>query len=303
MRFLWAKNRKEERRPQLGNESSGYVFRRSRTITGTTSDAITTSEPVLSQLKSDRQVRTELVSYRRRILKLLGAVLLVCTFAGLLLSNLIVTPDVKTTTAVNGLDLGKYQQTITKYFWGHPLERFGFALKAGDLNAYLAGENTEVSNLSVKRSWYGGGVQFLLTFRAPLLVWQSGGQKFYVDGQGVAFRDNYGTEPSVIVKDQSGLPPDEEGIVASSRLIRFLGQTTKAINGYGKGRVSEIVIPASTREVDFKLDGRDYLIKTHTDRDPLQQAEDIANTLDYLDSKGIVPEYIDVRVAHRAYYK
>ena len=76
-----------------------------------------------------------------------------------------------------------------------------------------------------------------------------------------------------------------------------------AVNAGDKGAVTDIIIPASTRQVDLKLQGRGYPFKTHTDRDPLQQAEDIINTIKWLDDKKLTPEYVDVRVEGKAYFK
>jgi hypothetical protein len=189
------------------------------------------------------------------------------------------------------------------YFVAYPLERFGGVLNKVQFESYMKNHFTEISELHIERTWYGGDVRFSVFFRKPILSWQSAGKQFYVDAQGVAFEYDYYHEPVVPVTDQSGVTPDAGASVASKRFLNFLGKMVGAVNALDKGKVISIVLPASTREIDLKLEGRDYLIKTHSDRDPLSQAADIKSAVDYFDKKGVKPEYIDVRVVGRAFYK
>lgn len=301
----WGKNDKPIRQPQLMEGQDGYVFRRSRTLTGTSSSQVTATAENRGQLKTDRIKLHELRTHRRLIMQMLAVVLGVVAVLALLLLNFITTPvfTFAQPNAKHEPQTALYKDTFYKYFADHPLERFGFALNAGSLEAYIKRVHTEIQSVSVQRAWYGGEAQFGLFFRQPLLVWQTGNKKFYVDNNGIAFTYNHFAEPAVSVTDQSGIPPDQNSTVASTRFIRFLGRMVGAVNSYKKGDVTTVIIPASTREIDLKLHGRDYLIRTQIDRDPLQQAEDLANALAYFDQKNIKPAYVDVRVEHRAFYK
>jgi hypothetical protein len=305
MKLPWAKNKKQDtRQPRLMEGQNSYVFRRSRTITGTKSADVPTSAPLRGQFKTDRLRLMELREHRKQILKFLGGVVLAIFILMFLVVNFIVTPSI--TFAQKGVhqpSASNYQKSIYTYFDDHPFERFGFALRPTDLQDQITHDHPEVLGIGVQRDWYGGNVQFTIVFRMPLLVWKTGGKQFYVDAKGVAFTYNHFADPTVAVTDQSGIPPDESGVVASSRFIRFLGQIVAAVNGYGKGIVMSVIIPPATKEVDLKLGGREYVIKTNTDRDPLQEAEDIANALKFFDQRGIKPQYVDVRVAHKAFYK
>lgn len=304
MKFPWAKKQQPVRQPHIMAGQDQYMFRRSRTLTGSVSSQVTAGAQDRSQLKTDRLKLMELKAHRRKVLHLLGGVLAAVAVLTLLLTNFIVTPVISARQpSANKPPAEVYQQTIYQYFADHPLERFGFAMQPAGLEAALKQKHTELDAVHAQRDWYGGNVRFVVDFRQPLLVWRSNEQQFFVDARGVAFTYNHFAEPMVAVTDQSGIPPDQTGTVASSRFIRFLGRMVGALNGYNKGVVKTVIIPASTREIDLKLDGRDYIIKTNIDRDPLQQAEDIANTLTYFDAKGIKPEYIDVRVEHKAFYK
>ena len=305
MKLPFKKQKKEQaRQPRLMAGQEGYAFRRSRTLTGTTSAKVVSSAEARSQLKTPRLKEHELKQKRGRIVKLLLGMTACIVVLLFLLVNFVgsLTPIYPQPSKAQP-KTSAYQETLRQYFAGRPFERFGFSLNASQLEQFMRDKHSEISTFSVKRAWYGGDVQFVATFRRPILVWQSGTQHFFVDDQGISFEyDHFGAQ-LVSVVDQSGVTPDAGNSVASKRFIHFLGKMVGAVNAGGKGKVISVIIPPSTREIDLKLEGREYPIKTHIDRDPLQQAEDTLYTLAYFDIHKIAPAYIDVRVSGKAFYK
>ena len=302
--FFRNKKKQTPRRSHVAIGQEEYAFRRSRTLTGTTSLKVAPSAEARSQLKTTRLKAHELRQQLSRVLKLLSLIVVCIAVLGFVMMNyvhgiVIRYPQVSTQQPPTS----EYQKTIQHYFVDHPLEQFGFSINKTQLGQYVRAQHSEISELDVTKAWYGSNVTFALYFRQPILVWQTGGHRFYVDDKGVAFTYNHFATNLVAVTDQSGIAPDASGAVASKRFVGFLGQLVGAVNATGKGRVVSIVIPPSTREIDLKLEARDYLLKTHINRDPLQQAEDIKNALNYFDSHKIKPQYIDVRVPQKAFYK
>ncbi len=301
----WLKKKEEpKRQPQLMAGQNDYVFRRSRTLTGSVSPEVSATAERRGQLKTDRLKAHELRAHMGHVLRLFAGVLAICLVLGYLVANFIFSPGVGVgQTGARKPDYAAYQKSIYGYFADHPLERFGFLLKNQDLESYLKANHSELAKATVDHDWYGGNVRVTLFFRQPLLTWKVDNKQFYVDGQGTAFSYNHFAEPAVTITDQSGLPTDQSGVIASSRFIRFLGRLVGALGGYHKGKVVEVIVPKSTREIDLKLQGRGYIVRTNSDRDPLQQAEDIANALAYFDAHGLNPAYVDLRVVSKAFYK
>lgn len=301
---LFGRPKEPIRNPRRHTGDQGYVFRRSRTLTGTPSAKVVAGAEQRSQLKTARLKAHELHQFRRRILRIM-AVLAVCVaLLSYVLMSYIGVFRMEYPQLGGQPHTATYEQTAQKYFVLHPFERFGFSLDRVRFGEYMQQTHPELLSVDVDRAWYGGDARFVLQFRKPLLVWESGGHRFYVDGQGTAFEYDHFKGSYVAVSDQSGISPqDSGGSVASNRFINFLGKMVGAVNAGDKGTVTEVIIPASTRQVDLKLEGRGYHIKTHTDRDPLRQAEDIINTLTWLDDKQLKPEYVDVRVEGKAYFK
>ncbi|HEU5187296.1 MAG TPA: hypothetical protein VFT87_02210 [Candidatus Saccharimonadales bacterium] len=280
------------------------MFRRSRTLTGTTSPQVNPSAQKRGQLKTDRLKAHERQQVRQRVLRFLLAIGCGAGVLWYLGAVFIWTPRVTFAEGTHTPASADYQRSIVQILSQPLSERFGFLLPPGKLQAELIKRHSEIKEVLVTRSWYGGEADFRLVFRKPILVWQTGGQRFYVDDQGVAFTYNHFAEPGVVVTDESGIPPEAiGGAVASSRFIRFLGQMVGAVDQYGKGRVTSIIIPSSAREIVLRLEGREFPIRTHIDRDPLEQAEDVAAALTHLDAHKVKPAYLDVRVAHKAFYK
>jgi hypothetical protein len=303
MKFL---GRKKEpiRNPRSGQEDQGYVFRRSRTLTGTTSEKVTAGAQARSQLKTTRLQAHELHQFRGRIMRILGIVGVFIAVLSYLIVVYIGTFKIMYPQPGGAPHTAVYQQEVQQYFTKHPLERFGFSINRKQFADDMQASHPELASVDIDKNWYGGNVTFVLQFRRPLLVWETGGHRFYVDNQGVAFEYDHFGGKYVSVSDQSGISPsDSGGSVASDQFINFLGKMVGAVNAGGKGNVIDIIIPASTREVDLKLQGRGYPIKTHTDRDPLKQAADIINALKWFDDKKITPQYVDVRVEGKAYFK
>ena len=68
--------------------------------------------------------------------------------------------------------------------------------------------------------------------------------------------------------------------------------------------VQDVVLPEeTTRQIAVKLDGVGCPIKLSVDRSAASQVEDAVRALKYSAERSLAPEYIDVRVSRRVFYK
>lgn len=96
---------------------------------------------------------------------------------------------------------------------------------------------------------------------------------------------------------------DESGAGVTNRMKEYVGQIEGDFKDIGYN-VTRAVIPAGkTREIDIYLNGRDYYIKMSIDRGTAVSAEDSDRMIRYLDEREIQPEYVDVRVEGKGYYR
>lgn len=295
------------RQPHLADDSS-YAFRRSRTITGSVTDSVRAAGEDRGQLRSPRLHEHSLRRHRRKLFAYLFLVLVACGGLWYVISSYLggqVSVGTSSTQAVSGeLDADTYQSLVRRYFNEHPFEQFSFSLNEAAFSNFMAAHASEVESAVLAKSNGFGAAALSLSLREPVVTWTIKSKQYFVDDSGEAFTRNYFATPSVAVVDKSGVNA-ELGAVTSGKLLHFIARAITLVN---KDNVASPVVgvelPAgSTREVDFKLQGKDYIIKGNLDRDPAGQAADITNAVRYVDSKGINPAYLDVRVAAKAYYR
>lgn len=295
------------RRSAEPDSTQSYAFRRSRTITGSAAASVRAAGEERGQLRSPRLHEHSLRKHRRKLSVYFLAVIAASGLLWYVISSYVTTVSVATnTTQPTRLapDSARYQQLVETYFRNHPFEQFRFSLNEAGFERYLKSEAPELSSAQLTDGSGGiGSASLVVGLREPVVAWTIKNQQYFVDADGVAYTTNYFAVPSVVVTDKSGVSADA-GVVASGKLLRFIGRVITLVNDSGVAQVEAVELPTnSTRQVDFRLTGKPYPIKAHLDRDPAGQAADIVSAVRYVESKAIQPEYLDVRVAAKAYYR
>ena len=269
-------------------------YRRNRTLN---------SRQTISPLEaSDRLEAHELVKRRRSVARRLfmtavGLAIIVFLLFQLTIDISIQTPDMKSSNSSK-----KYVAALNEYYSAHPAERFRFFLNNNDLKQFFLQKAPEVKNIRIEGDFLARSA-VKLTFGQPVAQWSSGGKVYFVDDGGVTFEQNYFDAPAVAVRDESGLPTRGGQEVINRQFLSFLGQAVSAFAQY-KIKVSEATLPASTvRQVWFKFEGRATQVRMTVDRSAQSQVKQAVIALEYLGKTGSVPEYIDVRVDQRSFYK
>jgi len=104
-------------------------------------------------------------------------------------------------------------------------------------------------------------------------------------------------EPTVPIIDENA------GNNVSSRVKDFVVDLESDVASSSL-RVDRVILPANkAREIRIYLSGRTEFYKMSIDRGSAVQAEDMERMVKYLDDNGISPEYVDLRVEGKAYYK
>lgn len=103
--------------------------------------------------------------------------------------------------------------------------------------------------------------------------------------------------PSVNIEDASGA-----GYV-TERMKEYVGKVERDFQSYGYTVVRAVVPVGKAREINIYVDGRNEFYKLNLDRGSAESVEDAVRMIKYLDEHGISPEYVDVRIEERAYYK
>lgn len=295
-----------EKRRERATEAEleqNYTFRRNRTLTGSLSSRVASATEHTGDLQSSRTHAHQLTLQRRKLLSGLGVVLAVSAGLAGLIYNLTVYPVVDSSDHALALETKRYEDAIGEYLARHPVERLRFMLNEKRLTEYLTAAVPEVASARQNGFARLSGTDFSITMRRPIASWIIGGKEYFVDEQGIPFQKNYYETPAVAVIDQSGVQQAAGTAVASSRFLAFVGRVVAEAKRYDL-IVEQAVIPSgTTRQLEVKLQGRGYPIKLSLDRPPTEQIEDMSRAIGYFESKRVAPQYIDVRVSGKAYYK
>ena len=281
------------------------TFRRNRTLTGSTSDAISSSEHAQADMLSGRSHAHRLAHVRRRIGSLLVFIIGGIIVSFWLLTQLTAQVTITfTDTSINNVqNTSKYQQAINDYLGINPFARLRFLLDTEDLTKYMNAKVAEVDSVQSAQMGTIGETTFSLVMRKPVAGWKLGDKQYYVDAKGVAFEKNYFESPAVQIVDESGAALSQGTLIASNQFLGFVGRVVALSKARGY-TVTDAILPAgTTRQLDIKLSGVVPIIKLSIDRPAGEQVEDMARAVAYLKSQGRTPEYIDVRVSGKAFYK
>lgn len=273
------------------------VFRRNRTLSNAEKAPLNSVSP--------RAIHHHLRGKRRSLTMLLmGSIALVCvlTFALYQLSAQFTVSLYGSIDSISDENQASYRATINRYLAERPSERLRILLDTDSLSNYLwMHGHSEVSDVTAVHGIGLGKTEVEIKVREPVARWTVDGNLQYVDNSGVVFSKNYYKSPSIQIVDKSGVSLDS-GTVASSRFLAFVGRVIGALQEFGYTTTEVIIPPETTRQVQLKMDNG-VLAKLAVDRPAGEQAEDVANALDYIQKQKSLPDYIDVRVSGRAYYK
>lgn len=295
---LFTNKQKKQREIHSRDSSSSLrqptTFRRNRTL----------SAPMAGS-KSPRTSVHNLANKRRKILSILLVIVALIIVIQLLIFNFTTSPFVVVSgnSLLEKVNPDRYSKAIQDYLEIKPLERLSFLLNQEKLSIYVSNKLPEVEKVRLSKERKVGSASFRVTMRKPVAGWLIDGKKYYVDANGVTFEKNHFTEPTVQIIDNTGAPVQSGTMSVSKRLLGFVGLVVSTASEYGYN-VTEAALPVSTmRELDVTVEGSGYPIKLSIDRPVGEQIEDMSRALSYFTANSISPEYIDVRVENKAYYK
>ena len=289
------------------------AFRRSSSLTGTTSVRIKVPAEERGQLQTARLEAQKKQHKLRRAKHRLFIVFALIAFGMLAWANTVRNYAIiySDQSLVAQPNKASYQQTAQQFTKAHFGARFMISLPSEALANDLMSRHPEIQKVTVKSQIFSRNPQLFIAFRQPVLLWKTSKQQqsYYVDSQGKAFdRNVFGKDDSLVkVNDASGIPAELGSAVVSSRQIKFLGVLVGQVQARsdGKVKVNKITFPASsTKEVDVNFNDKSYFARVYLDRLPEEQASELVTSINYFTEKNIAPaEYIDVRVKDRVFYR
>lgn len=142
-----------------------------------------------------------------------------------------------------------------------------------------------------------------IKMRTPVAGWKINDKQYYVDAKGIPFEQNYYTDPTVQIVDNSGATLQAGAASVSKRFLGFVGLIVSLSRASGYTVIQAILPVNTTRELEVKLKENNTLVKLSIDRPAGEQIEDMSRAVRYFTIQGRTPSYIDVRVSGKAYFK
>jgi hypothetical protein len=296
--------RRLEGRNEPRSVSTLHIFKRNRTLTGTTSirfDSVNTD----SDQRSPRKHTHKLAIARRKVSGTLVVILVASVVIWYIVSHITATVSVgiPDTMISRPIDKQIYEKVIQEYLDANPLSRLSFLLDQKALTTYVSVKLPEVSTI-VQQGMSGiGETNFIIRMRTPIAGWKINGRQFYVDSSGIPFEQNYFSSPVVQIVDKSGINvQNNTAAIASKRFLAFVGRVVSLAKNSGY-TVTQAALPANTtRELELHLKEVGFYVKFSIDRSAGEQVEDMVNAIRYFIGVGQSPQYIDVRVGGKAFY-
>lgn len=291
--------------PERATESSldqRYAFRRNRTITGSASSQVASTSESNAQLKSSRVQVHELAQQRRRIGGVLALVLLGVIVLSGLVSQFTAQAVVRTSDVTRTLE-PVYVKAVDEYLVRQPIERLRFMLREDGLNEYVQSIAPEVASIYTDGFAGFGKSLYIVEMRRPIAGWNIRGTQHYVDASGTSFARNHFPKPEVQIIDNSGIQVAVGQAVASNQFLGFVGRVV-GLASVQQHTVTQVIIPqGTTRQIELHVREVSYPVKLSVDRLAGEQIEDMTRAMKWLRERDINPQYLDVRVSGRAYYR
>lgn len=289
--------RRNRGRGSAGGKSPAVTqpsYRRNRTLTG--------SKP---EVGTDRTRAHQLRSLRRKVglvlMILLAAICVVAFGISQFSGSLKITLN-DSQLLSRAVDTDLYQNLFDDYFEQYPLERFRFLTNHSQMISHMQTEAPEIVSIAPDGASGIGESRYQLKLRQPVASWTSNDIKYYVDSSGATFTRNYFQEPTVAVLDNSGAVVTEGAAIASGRLLSFVGRAVSLSGELGIDVSSIEIPPQSTRTLYIKVESLKSTVRMTIDGAVEAQVSDMRAAIEYFGTRR-QPEYIDVRVQGKSYYK
>jgi cell division septal protein FtsQ len=164
----------------------------------------------------------------------------------------------------------------------------------------LPEQEPRIKSVTVKKT-FPSTITVTIVERQPGVVWVSAGENWEVDIEGIIIGAAGSKKPMATVLDTANIPVKPGDRVAPSRFVQFTQDIADSLPAKTGLAIENFQVPESTSEVYVKT-SKGYSIKFDTTRSAADQLNDLVLVIKNLNGK-VPGQYIDLRVAGRAYYQ
>lgn len=193
------------------------------------------------------------------------------------------------------------QSEVVKLTHESPGQGNLLTLDEGEVVSKLQQADPLVRTVEVRRQW-PHSLQVSVVLKQPSMGWSSGDQRYLLDSDGTAIGAFPAGSTLPVVNDGSNLPVEVGRQVASPRFVAFVTQLMPALvaNGY---QATSLDIKDTTFDLTVSTN-KGYKLIFDTSRPVADEMSDLKSVMTLLATQKKSPvQYLDLRIAGRAYYK
>jgi hypothetical protein len=290
-------------------QNVGESFRRNNVVISRSQKELAQHQQSVTQRQMERKRSEMHRRFKRRIITVIAAILLV-------MLAMRMNPSSITTTSNASSKLNAEKRALYEASWQKSYKKSTFLgqywmFDEAAFKNLAMHEFPEIEDITVKSSVpFGKNLEVDARFRRAVFTWRdASGETQFVDKNGVLFSKDLDasvdTKKLIGIEDQSGTVLEPGNPVLTTNLVKFVGHLhDKTTSVFPTKQIAKVIVPRSTREIQLQMTGVPYLIKFSSERNLDEQIAELKTLVDYLISKGIQPaSYIDIRVPHKAFYK
>jgi cell division septal protein FtsQ len=235
-----------------------------------------------------------LSSLQRRILLLSGGVVL----GAYGIWHLFGVSKVEVQAPGRQVEIRTETERIIKDKWR---QRNLLTINDGELVSDLQQGDPLLKSVEVRRKWFHS-IVVKATLKQPSMGWTSGNQRYLLDRDGTAIGVLAADSKLPVVVDGSNLPVQMGARVAPARLVAFVTALVPALAAEGYS-VTGLEVKDTTLDLNVTTD-KGYQLVFDTGRTVGEEIYDLRAVKGLLATQKKTPaEYIDLRIAGKAYYK
>ncbi len=252
------------------------------------------AQPLVRPRRSRGGSRPRLSGLQRRFLVICGLILLAGWGIGQLFALKTIT--VQSSARRPEIESEARKLVDSTWWWGNLI-----TFNDADFVTKLQQQDPLLRSVSVRRKWLHS-IVVTAVLKQPSLGWNTGNQPYVLDHDGTVIGSPNGSLSFPMVYDGSNLPVQVGQRVVSAHFVEFVDQVVPALAASGIG-VSRLDIKDTTLDLTAQTN-KGYKILFDTSRTVGEELSDLKAVQTLLTTQKKAPaEYIDLRIAGKAYYK
>ncbi len=183
-----------------------------------------------------------------------------------------------------------------------------FTINTHEVERKLLEQFPELKAAVIRLPIIGRKPNLVIDINSPAILLATPTKSYVLDNTGVAVSEvQMLSEESrhglLVVQDQSGLPIELGKQAVTSETVAFISDAVAQLRAQNQ-TVSQLTLPQSANQLDIRLEGVPYYVKTDVSGNVRLQIGSFLAVKEKLEKDRAVPsEYVDVRVEEKVFYK